>query len=172
VITLFDLLQQHSAADLAATVERAGIEGFDPFGRQRRFKSGSPEVLDVLRALSAQHEWEQSDVYDQSPADHGLHWPDHPFLRFGWPDDALPDFSSSDTTPKRSGAETRSDDTLLTIIAALAVEVDIDVRKPSATSDLLKLMQGSEFSAPSENTLRKVVFAARDAIGRRSKSTI
>ena len=167
--TLFDLLQQHSAAALAATVDRCGIEGLDSFGRHRKFKPGSPEAAEALAALAAQHQWEQSDSYDQSPVDASQSHLESPFSRFGWPDEALPDFSPAGDVSKRTGAETKADDTLLTIIAAVCVEVGIDLRAPSATSDLLKLMQGSDFAAPSENTLRKVVFAARDAIGRRSK---
>lgn len=166
---LYDLLQQHPAATLASAVERFGIEGRDQFGRHGKFKPGSPEAVEALAALAAQYRWEQSDIYEQSPADDLVEWPESPFLRFGWPDDALPDFSPAGDSPKRTGAATKADDTLLTIIAALAVEVGIDLRTPSATSDLLKLMQSSDFIAPSENTLRKVVFAARDAIGRRSK---
>lgn len=167
--TLFDLLQQHSAAALASAVERAGVEGRDCFGRVGKFKPGSPEAVEALAALTAQHQWEQSDSFDQSPSDAAQSVLESPFLRYGWPVDALPDLTPAGDAPRRTGAATRADDTLLTIIAAMCVEVGIDLRTPSATSDLLKLMQGSDFAAPSENTLRKVVFAARDAIGRRGK---
>jgi hypothetical protein len=174
--TIGQLLEHYEIGALATAIEKNGIYGTDRFGRKRPFRSDEEEAKLVLAGLAEQFRWEccgDPDV-ELSPADHSDEaWEVPLHLRwttYGWPEDELPDVGEVVERPRRQSDHTKREDSFLSMIAALASELKIDVRTTDATRQILELMQASELVEPlSETKIREIVKAARSTIDRRGK---
>lgn len=176
--SLFDLLSiDASVAVLATAIERGPIYRFDRFGRYGASSELDKSIaLDLLAEarierlhLETAKEWTENwlndfDKYNVRP---GLH-------DFGWFPADLPNLDEILTgldprePPQRRGAVTKSRDTLLTIIAALAANCGISLNERGSASRVVESME--RIGAPvSDDTVRAVLKEIPAAIDRRGK---
>ncbi len=160
--TLRKLLAHHDVGVLATAVETCGVHGIDRFGRNRRFERNSPEAGEALAALAEEH------VIQRAVAEHGLDadWAMGESLAlldaWGWPGDQLPDLGEPTPQPvARAAAQTKSDNTLLRLIVALAAEHGIDITRDKAAQQLERFLEQRGDKPPSLNALKGIVERAR-----------
>lgn len=160
---------------MATAIERHGVFTWDRFGRfgpadeQAKIRTlDSLEVAYRVHLETGRHpDFEQFDDKDLSWK---LSW-----LRMaGWPTDQCPDFDAIRAgldlreAPRPRGAETRSKDTLLVIIAALVDEAGIDLAGRGAAKQIADLTEllGAHVT---DDTVRSVLKAIPEARERRAK---
>jgi len=87
-------LAQTSPAELASTIERGGIFGWDRFGRYKHFELGSPEACIALDALATVHaRYLQRKQFDSTDA------ADLPLDDYGWRVAEWPAFPGGSAVP-------------------------------------------------------------------------
>jgi len=176
--SLFDLLSADaSVAVLATAIEKGQIFRFDRFGRYGLASDSDKGIaLDLIAEarverlnLATAEEW--SDMwmnnYDKLQIRPGLH-------DFGWFPADLPNLdeilSGIDLRelPQRKGADTRSRDTLLSIINAMADQVGVD---PTERGSAARIAEWTERAGTpvGDETVKKYLDMIPDAIERRSK---
>ena len=178
--TLEMYLRDHSVGDLATAIETHGIHGWDRFGRFCHFKPDSLVVNGILNDLAEQKEWEDggsgvlNKYQGQSPAEYAASYYDTlptPWTGCGWRDGQIPDLGFVVKKAKRLSDITKREDIVLTLMAALALAVDIDIRDPKAAIRLGEIMEASPFQTPAPGTLRDIVARAREAFERKMRKT-
>jgi hypothetical protein len=176
--SLFDLLSiDASVAVLATAIEKGKIFRFDRFGRYGVASDADKELaLDLLAEarierlnLATAEEWYEGwmNNYDKLQIRPGLH-------DFGWFPADLPNLdeilSGLDLREplQRSSAATKSQDTLLTIIAALAEKYGIDPKERGASLRITEAVEriGATLG---DDTIRAVLKKIPDSVDRRSK---
>jgi hypothetical protein len=174
LIDLTTLARNHSVGDLASAIEDHGIVGWDRYGRQRHFEKGSPEALAALNGLAEQYTWEGDPSHNElSPIDYYAdfcagqgprHWPE-----WGWYADELPDIGPIVEKPKRQSDKTRSDDIVLSVLDALALQMGLNIAEKGAAHRITEIMGESDFKKPSLNTIKPIIDRAIEARNRRAK---
>ncbi|WP_374264688.1 hypothetical protein [Zoogloea sp.] len=177
-LSLFDLLSiDASVAVLATAIEKGPIYRFDRFGRYGASSDPDKETaLDLLaearierRNLATAEEWADNwlNNYEKFQVCPGLH-------DFGWFPADLPNLDDViggldlREAPQRRGAATRTRDTLLIIIAALAEKGGFDLLERGAAS---RIAESTEcIGAPvGDDTIRAVLKEIPEAVTRRNK---
>lgn len=135
--TLYDLLGEgFTAAQLASTIERSGVHGWDRYGRFGQYSpssKGSAQALDALAYYRAAEERFWQELQERQPEDADdlvaldfpldvvADWPTLELHKFGWPPDKVPAIDRAEKYPSAPRA-TRDEDgprDALLIIGAL-----------------------------------------------------
>lgn len=178
-VCLRDVLKSRSPGigTLATAIEQNGIYTWDRFGR---FGHADERAKNrALDALAEHYKYSYfflirhlGDTPDYGEKEHDVAMAI--MQRFGWPSDQCPDFDAirkglgSREPPKPKAAETRARDTLLTIIATLADQAQIDLGERGAAGRIADWTQ--LIGAPvSDDTVRNILKLIPEAIERRGK---
>lgn len=198
-ICLSEVLRPDTLSWIAAvgdTVERCGIYLLDFANRPVLFRHG-PEHGEALRLIRRVAGFLSGAIFvaddDRSPQDQTVGFPEDPFVLYGWPKLALPDFvegTQDSTAPSHPNA--RADDVQSTAIGGLAGKTTriADLQKKLDSSNLVigALLRARglrlEDSIPassisdllhkagvemSDNKIRALLQEVRDVTERRSK---
>lgn len=177
-LTINDILEGRTPIGVVATaIERHGVFTWDRFGRfGLADDKAKTRVLDAL-----------ADIYAYSYSYLIRHLGDEPAymekekdaaiitLQYhGWYSDQCPDFDAIRAgldmreQPQRKGADTRSRDTMLVLIAAMAGEAGVDLNKRGAAQRIAELTEHN--GAPVDgDTVRTVLKLIPEAMDRRTK---
>lgn len=182
--TLFDLLTvDTSVGALASCIEKFGIYCWDRYGRfGPANEANTARALDLLaEAYTRRFAVETEQWIELAFTEEPIERPS--LFDFGWFDDDIPtlemiarDIEAESNkqgeperkTPQRRGAETKSRDTLLTIIAALSEQAGID---PSGRGAAARIAEAVERIGATigDDTVRAVLKEIPNAVDRRSK---
>lgn len=162
---------------MATAIERHGVYTWDRFGRFGL--AGDKAKARALDALATLYSYSYFYLIRQISDD-----PDYmekekdvamaTLQRFGWYSDRCPDFEAirggldMREMPQRKGADTRSRDTMLVLIAAMASEAGVDLSKRGAAQRIAELTQHN--GAPVDgDTVRTILKLIPEAVDRRTK---
>jgi hypothetical protein len=172
--------KQVGEAALAQAVSRAGIFGSDRYGQLTLFGPDTEEAKQALDALAAQYESRDSRYPgDREFAVDSVQW-ELTFERYGWPEQDLPAFESTDpNSPSKPVADrplkTRQRNSQLYLIGALLAFIRGDYTKEKhpgyETDQQLQQLLRQKTGAPgmSPRNLQTVFKQAKDALETREE---
>lgn len=119
-----------SPGTLATAIEKAGIYGWDRYGRFKHFKPNEPEVHLALDALAWQARHEDDPDSPSPMFDEGI----NALSRFGWPANEQPDFAAIEAgalpAPERPHVNQKSENSTLAIVGSLLAFIKGELGTP------------------------------------------
>ena len=150
IATLESVIQQGvTPAAIATAIESSGMYGWDQYGRFRPYTNDSPEAKDALRLIANVYRFEsgsyEPDEDRQHPLDSCAGDFDNPFQMYGWPGDLKPPFRSEEfnrhrEVPSSATGDSKTNITLLVIVAALLKELKIDHKSSSSAGTIVRFV--------------------------------